>query len=123
MTGKSPHVVLIVEHDALLKSLTADIMQDAGFAVLQASDADEAVTILESRSDIALLLTSVIMPGRTDGVGLVHMVCKRWPAVKTVIASGQRRLRGRGLPKDSRFFLKPYHVQTMISEIRSLIGP
>jgi DNA-binding NtrC family response regulator len=123
MTGRSPHVVLIVEHDALLKLLTADIMQDAGFVALHASDADEAMTILESRSDIALLLTSVIMPGSTDGVGLAHMVCKRWPAIKTIIASGQRRLIGRNLPKDSRFFLKPYDAQIMISEIRSLLGP
>ncbi len=123
MTGRSPHVVLIVEHDALLKSLTADIMQDAGFVVLQASDADEALAILEFRSDIALLLTSVIMPGSMDGLGLAQTVCKRWPAIKTIIASGQRRLIGRDLPKDSRFFLKPYDAQIMISEIRSLLGP
>ena len=123
MTGRSPHVVLIVEHNELLKLLTADIMQDAGFVVLQASDADEAVTILESRSEIALLLTSVIMPGITDGMDLAHMVCKRWPAIKTIIASGQRRRIGYDLPKDTRFFLKPYDAQIMISEIRSLIGP
>jgi DNA-binding NtrC family response regulator len=123
MTGRSPHVVLIVEHNELLRLLTADIMQDAGFVALHASDADEAMIILESRSDIALLLTSVIMPGSTDGVGLAHMVCERWPAIKTIIASGQRRLIGRDLPKDSRFFLKPYDAQIMISEIRSLLGP
>ena len=123
MTTISSRVVLIVEHDELLQSLTADIMANAGFVALQASDADEALAILESRSDIALLLTSVIMPGSTDGLGLAHTVCKRWPAIKTIIASGQRRLIRRGLPKGSRFFLKPYHVQTMISEIRSLIGP
>ena len=122
MTGGSPHVVLIVEHDEFLKSLTADIMQDAGFVALHASDADEAITILESRSDIALMLTSVKMPGSTDGVGLVDMVCKRWPAIKTIIASGQARLVGSNLPKDSRFFLKPYDPQIMISEIRSLLG-
>jgi DNA-binding NtrC family response regulator len=123
MTGGSQHVVLIVEHDELLRLLTADIMKDAGFVALHASDADAAITILESRSDIALLLTSVVMPGSTDGVGLAHMVCKRWPAVKIIIASGQRRLIGRDLPKDSRFFLKPYDAQIMISEIRSLLGP
>ena len=65
----------------------------------------------------------VIMPGSTDGLGLAHTVCKRWPAIKTIIASGQRRLIKRGLPKDSRFFLKPYDPQIMISEIRSLLGP
>ena len=71
MKGRSSHVVLIAEHNKLLRFLTADIMKDAGFVALHASDADEAITILESRSDIALMLTSVKMPGRTDGVGLV----------------------------------------------------
>ena len=59
-------------------------MEDAGFAALQAGDADKALTILESRSDIALMLTSVTMPGSTDGLGLAHTVCKRWPAIKTI---------------------------------------
>jgi two-component system, response regulator PdtaR len=123
MTDRSPHVVLIVEHNELLKSLTADIMDDAGFVALQASDADEALVILESRSDIALMLTSVKMPGSTDGLGLAHTACKRWPAIKTIIASGQTRLVGSDLTAGSRFFLKPYHAPTIISEIRSLLGP
>jgi CheY-like chemotaxis protein len=122
-TGRSPHVVLIVEHDELLKSLTADIMQDAGFVVLQASDADKAVTILEARSDIALLLTSITMPSHMDGLSLAHMVATRWPAVKIVIASSQIRLAGTRLPKNSSFFLKLYDSQIMISQIRSLLGP
>jgi CheY-like chemotaxis protein len=123
MTGRSPHVVLIVEHDELLQSLTADIMADSGFVALQASDADEALAILESRSDIALMLTSVTMPGSIDGLGLTRTVCRRWPAIKTIIASSQVRLIGSDLTAGSRFFLKPYHLPTMISEIRSLIGP
>jgi DNA-binding NtrC family response regulator len=122
MTKRSPRVVLIVEHNELLKSLTADIMEDAGFATLQAGDADEALAILRSRSDIALMLTSVTMPGSMDGLNLAHAVAKRWPAVKIVIASSQIRLAGPRLPKNSYFFLKPYNAETMISEIRSLIG-
>ena len=123
MTDRSPRVVLIVEHDELLKSLTADIMEDAGFAALQAGDADEAVAIFESRSDIAVLLTSITMPSSMDGWDLAHAVCKRWPATKIVIASGKVCPIGHNLPVGSRFFLKPYRAQVMISEIRSLIGP
>jgi DNA-binding NtrC family response regulator len=123
MTARSPHVVLIVEHDELLKSCTADIMENAGFVALQAGDADEAVTILESRSDIAVLLSSVAMPSSMDGLSLAHTVCERWPAIKIIIASSQVRLTGYNLPKGSRFFLKPYHAQRMISEMRSLLGP
>jgi DNA-binding NtrC family response regulator len=123
MTTGSPRVVLIVEHDALLKSLTADIMVDAGFEALQAGDAGEALAILESRSDIALMLTSVTMPGSMNGLDLARTVSKRWPAIKTIIASSQVRLIGSDLTAGSRFLLKPYHAQTMISEIHSLIGP
>jgi CheY-like chemotaxis protein len=123
MTDRSPRVVLIVEHDELLKLVTANIMEDAGFAALQAGDADEALAILETRSDIALMLTSVTMPGSMDGVGLARTVRKRWPAIKTIIASSQVRLIGSDLTAGSRFVLKPYHAPTMISEVRSLIGP
>jgi DNA-binding response OmpR family regulator len=120
---RSSRVVLIVEHDVLLKLLTSDIMEDAGFEALQAGDAEEALAILESRSDIALMLTSVMMSGGMDGLGLARTVCKRWPVIKTIIASSQVRLIESDLTAGSRFFLKPYHARTMISEIRSLIGP
>jgi len=123
MTNKSLHIILVVEPDDILQKLTADIMEDAGFVTLQASDADEAVAILEARSDIALLLTSISMPSSMDGLSLAHMVAKRWPAVKIVIASSQIRLAGPRLPRNSSFFLKPYHAQRMIFEIRSLLGP
>ena len=123
MTDRSARVVLIVEHDELLKLLTANIMENAGFAALQAGDADEALAILETRSDIALMLTSVTMPGSMDGLDLARTVRKRWPAIKTIIASSQVRLIGSDLTAGSRFVLKPYHVPTMISGVRSLIGP
>ena len=119
---KSPHVVLVVEHDELLKSITADIMKNAGFVVLRASNADEAVAILEARSDIALLFTGITMPSSMNGLSLAHMVAERWPTVKIVIASSQIRLVAPGLPKNSSFFLKPYNAERMISEIRLLIG-
>ena len=123
MTSRPSPVVLIVEHDALLNLLTVDIIEAAGFVALHANDADEAVTILESRPDIALLLTSVAMPGSMDGVKLAHLVCERWPAIKIIVASGQVRPTGYNLPPGSSFFFKPYFADTMITEIRSLIGP
>jgi DNA-binding NtrC family response regulator len=123
MTERLPHVVLIVEHDELLKSLTADIMVAAGFTALQANDADQALAILKSRSDIAVLLTSVAMPGSLDGLGLAYRVSKRWPGIKVIVASSQVRRMGPNLPAGSRFLQKPYHSQVMISEIHAMIGP
>lgn len=118
--GLSRHVILIVEDDPLLQFLTVNIVEEAGFAVLQADNADEAVAILERRSDIALLLTDIDMPGSMDGLKLAHAVRNRWPPIKIIVASS---LVPKGdLPADSRFFIKPYHAGTMISEIRSMVG-
>lgn len=117
-----PPTVLIVEDDPLLRFLTVNIVEDAGFVVVEAANADEAVAILETRSDIALLLTDINMSGSMDGLKLAHAVRKRWPPIKIVVVSGQTRPADCNLPTDSRFFAKPYHGATMISEIRSLIG-
>ena len=118
----SPQAILIVEDDPFLKFLTVNIVEDAGFVALEAADADEAVAILEARSDIALLLTDINMPGSMDGLKLAHAVRKRWPPIKIIVVSGHVLPADCDLPADSRFFAKPYHGERMISEIRSLIG-
>jgi CheY-like chemotaxis protein len=114
--------ILIVEDHPLLKWLTVDLVADAGFVALQASNADEAVAILESRSDIALVLTSVRMSGSMDGLEFAHAVRNRWPSIKIIVASGRVRSPELDLPIGSGFFSKPYDSKAMISEIRSLIG-
>jgi CheY-like chemotaxis protein len=116
----SPHAVLIVEDDQLLMTLTAGIVEDAGFEAIQAGNADQAVAILKARSDIALLLTDVDMPGSMDGVKLAHAVRDRWPPIKIIVVSS--RVPDRDLPPGSRFFCKPYHAGAMILEMRSLLG-
>jgi two-component system, response regulator PdtaR len=118
----SPPAILIVEDDQLLTFLTVNIVEEAGFVALHAASSDEAVAILESRSDVALLLTDIDMPGSVDGLKLAHAVRNRWPPIKIIVVSGQVRRSKNDLPTNSRFFVKPYHSGTMISEIRSLIG-
>ena len=117
---RPPHAILIVEDDQLLRLLTADIIEEAGFEVLQAKNADEAVAILEARADIALLLTDINMPGSMDGMKLAHAASNRWPPIKIIVVSS--RAPDDELPAGSRFFAKPYHGGTMVSEIRSMIG-
>lgn len=116
----SPHVILIVEDDLLLRLLTVDILEHAGFVVLQADKADGAVAILDARSDIALLITDISMPGSMNGVKLAHAVRDRWPPIKIIVVSS--RAPDIDLPAGSRFFPKPYLPDTMISGIRSLMA-
>jgi CheY-like chemotaxis protein len=115
-------VVLVVDDDPLLRMLAVDIADEAGFGTIEAQNADEAVAILEARSDIALVLTDVDMPGSMDGLELAHAVRHRWPPIRIIVVSGQMQLSQADLPSDSLFFGKPYHTETLISEFRSLIG-
>jgi CheY-like chemotaxis protein len=117
-----PAVVLVVEDEMLLRMRAVDMVEDAGFTSVEAVDADEAVAILESRSDIALLFTDIQMPGSMDGLKLAHAVHKRWPPIKIILVSGQLKLASIDIPADSRFFGKPLEAKKMIAEMQSMIG-
>jgi CheY-like chemotaxis protein len=117
-----PAVVLVVEDEMLLRMRTVDMVEDAGFTSIEAVDADEAVAILESRSDIALLFTDIQMPGSMDGLKLAHAVHERWPPIKIILVSGQLKPANVEIPADSRFFGKPLEAAEMITQMRNMIG-
>jgi two-component system, response regulator PdtaR len=62
--------VLVVEDEPLLRMMAVEVVEEAGFVALEAGNADEAVALLESRSDISLLFTDINMPGSMDGLKL-----------------------------------------------------
>ena len=117
-----PAVVLIVEDEMLLRMRAVDMVEDAGFTPVEAIDADQAVKILESRSDIALMFSDIQMPGSMDGLGLAQTVHTRWPPIKIILVSGALKLPDIDIPADSRFFGKPLEARAMIAEMRNMIG-
>jgi CheY-like chemotaxis protein len=117
-----PHVVLVVEDEMMLRMRAVDMVQDAGYISVEAVDADEALAILQSRSDIALLFTDVQMPGSMNGLQLAHAVHERWPPIKIILASGQLKLSGSDIPQDSRFFGKPLQSDEIIAQMREMLG-
>jgi CheY-like chemotaxis protein len=119
---KIPPIVLIVEDDMILRMRSVDIVEDAGYTPVEAVDADEALGILQSRSDIALLFTDIQMPGSMDGLQLAHAVCERWPQLKIILVSGQLKLSSAEIPRDSRFFGKPLVSRQIIAEMQGMIG-
>jgi CheY-like chemotaxis protein len=118
----APPVVLVVEDEMLLRMRAVDMVEDAGYTSVEAVDADEAVTILEARSDIALLFTDIQMPGSMDGLRLAHAVHERWPPIKIILVSGALKLANSDIPADSRFFGKPLEAKEMIAEMQEMIG-
>jgi CheY-like chemotaxis protein len=100
--------VLIVEDEPLVRMGAVKIIEDAGFEVVEAASADEAMRILECRSDIRVVFTDIHMPGSMDGLKLAHAVRNRWPPIKIIVTSGRGLITERDLPEGGRFFAKPY---------------
>jgi CheY-like chemotaxis protein len=113
-------VVLVVEDDRLLRLDAADMIADAGFEVVEAANADEAIAILESRNDITVVFTDIQMPGSMDGLKLARAVRGRWPPIKIITTSGQRIIEETDLPEGGRFLPKPYNsvqVSSVLHEV------
>jgi len=115
-------IVLVVEDELLLRMRAVDMVEDAGYASVEAVDADEAFAVLKSRSDIALLFTDIQMPGSLDGLQLAYVVHKHWPSIKIILVSGQLKLSVNDIPPDSRFFGKPLKSGEMTAQMRDMMG-
>ena len=112
--------VLVVEDEPFVRLTAVEMLQDAGFVVLQASNADEAIELLEKHSDIRVLFTDVQMPGSIDGVKLAEACRKRWPLVKIVVTSGNPRPGQLG--DDVRFLPKPYDAGTLTANLTAALS-
>jgi two-component sensor histidine kinase/CheY-like chemotaxis protein len=106
----------------VLRMRAVDIVEDAGFTAVEAVNADEALSILESRADIALLFSDIQMPGSMDGLKLAHAVHERWPSIKIILVSGHVKLSDTDKPAESRFFGKPLEMKQMIAELQEMVG-
>lgn len=113
--------VLIIEDEPLIRLGAVAIVEDAGFEAVEASNADEAIAILEARKDIQLVFTDVDLPGSMDGIKLAHYIRRRWPPVRIIVASGKAIVSESELPVGSRFFAKPYANHAIARTIKAMM--
>ena len=119
--AKTP-VVLVVEDESLVRSVAMTIVEEAGFEAVGAPNANEAIRILESRTDIKAVFTDVQMPGSIDGVRLARVVRDRWPPVALIVTSGRMNVSAQDLPKGVHFVGKPYRPAAIETALRQLIA-
>jgi nitrogen-specific signal transduction histidine kinase/ActR/RegA family two-component response regulator len=102
--------VLAVEDNAGLRRVVVRQLDEIGYQVLEAEDAEAAVAILE-REPVAVLFTDVVLPGGTSGYELARTAIARWPEIKVVLTSGfpdNRTGNGDGRPDNLKLLSKPY---------------
>ncbi|WP_193335157.1 response regulator [Devosia beringensis] len=117
---KHKTVVLVVEDEALVRMDVVSQLEDEGFVVLEAENADMAIPILEANRNISILFTDIDMPGSMDGLKLCAAVRDRWPPVKIVVTSGHRVVEITDMPDGSVFHAKPYRHRDVIASFREL---
>jgi CheY-like chemotaxis protein len=113
-------VVLVVEDEFLLRMNAAEMIADAGFDVVEAGNADEAIAILEARPDIHVVFTDIQMAGSMNGLKLAHFVRGRWPPIKIIATSGQHVFKEGDLPEGGMFLTKPYSFDSISAVLREL---
>jgi two-component system, response regulator PdtaR len=110
-------VILVVEDEPFLRFLAADALEEQGFSVAEATNAENALRVLENRPDINTVFTDIALPGDLNGMDLVRHVRERWPHIQLVITSGQQMPNAADMPKDGRFIAKPYSPRDLVREI------
>jgi CheY-like chemotaxis protein len=118
-----PKIVLIAEDELLVRIVAAEIFTDAGFEVIEADHAEEALEALKSRAaEVDLLFTDINMPGRLNGLGLARHVHEVWPDIALLITSGRRPPPTTHMPEGSRFLAKPYVSNQVVAQVQTLLA-
>jgi two-component system, response regulator PdtaR len=115
-------VVLVVEDQPLVRMTAADELEEAGFRVLEAANADEALEVLEAHAGIVqVLFTDIDMPGSMDGMELAEEVYRRWPHILLLVSSGYARPHPDEIPDHGQFVPKPYIGATLVRHITDMM--
>jgi CheY-like chemotaxis protein len=113
--------ILLVEDEGGVRRLSRKLLESAGYAVLEASGADEALRILQNRPEpIHLLLTDVVMPG-SNGPALARRLAGRRPEIRVLYMSGHTDAALEDLRPDATVIRKPFTAETLLSTVRSTL--
>jgi CheY-like chemotaxis protein len=102
--------ILVVDDEALIRMATTYIVEDAGYSVVEAANADEAIIILDR-------LTDINMPGSMDGLQLSRLIRDRWPLIGLVVTSGRFVAKAAQMPVGVHFISKPYTPNEIVSAL------
>nr|WP_247893748.1 PAS domain S-box protein [Azospirillum endophyticum] len=112
--------VLMVEDDPVVASSVAAALEDAGWTVLRAGTADEALPLLAGDERIDLLFSDVVMPGRLSGIDLGREAGILRPGLPVLLTTGYSEdvARTGGIPVLS----KPYRIDTLLQELHKAVA-
>jgi DNA-binding NtrC family response regulator len=106
-------IVLVVEDETLVRTVMVDALQEEGFTVVEAGNAEEALQVLEAHSGISVVVTDAEMPPGRRGFELAKEVSQRWPSMRVVISSGRAWPGPGDMPESATFLPKPWTAELL----------
>ena len=114
-------IILVVEDEVLVRTTLASMLDEAGFRVVPAANADEALEVLAAVPRIAMIITDVALPSSShSGFELAEKIRATWP-IRVLVASGRTAPSEAEVLLGIHFVAKPIHPQTLVHLIRVMM--
>ncbi len=117
-----PHTarILVVEDEVLIRAVIAEELRLAGFSVIEAGRADEALIYIEAREQVNLIFSDIQTPGSLDGLQLAEILHDKYPGIPVILTSGNAPATRLGIAQS--FVPKPYDVTQTIALISEILA-
>ncbi|MBI0477018.1 response regulator [Sphingomonas sp. MA1305] len=116
----SCHPVLIIEDEPILRMEAIDMVERAGFEAIEAKDVDEAIQILETRTDIRVVYMDLDMPRGVKGIEIAACIRDRWPPIEIILTAASFSKADLDLPVRAEFFSKPVRHREIVAVMRRM---
>jgi two-component system, response regulator PdtaR len=118
MNSPIRNLVLVVEDDPLMRITLVTCLEDLGFEAIEAADGDHAVRLLEQHANrVRAVVADIHLPNTMNGVLLAQHTAVHWPSVRMALISGEAPPGPSMLPKDAKFFSKPFVLKVLLEQI------
>lgn len=114
--------VLVVDDEPVLRMILVDLLEGEGYAVEEASNAAEALEVLQALPSIRIVVTDIQMPGSMDGLRLARYIRDAYPPIALIVSSGAVRSEQGALPDDAVFLSKPVDHRELLRVIEDRLS-
>jgi len=111
--------ILLVEDQVLIRFAGADALRGAGHEVVEAANAEEALSLLNCGLQFDLMVSDIKMPGSLDGAALANRVRHDWPRIAVLLAAAEWP---DGTVSGTNFLQKPYTDRALLEAVQEAVG-
>ncbi len=104
----------------MLRIEVADMVERAGFIPVEATSVDEAIRILETRTDLRIVYIDLDMPRGVKGIEIAAAIRNRWPPIEIILTAATFAKADLDLPVPAEFYSKPIHHGDVIAAMRRM---